>query len=280
MSSDADGKYRVDGLPPGKYTVSAVAPQRYADFGGRKVEVQDRGCAEVNFSTRIDGHISGHVYYSDGTPAAGVYLTAKRADDDPHNSSIWGPSYTHSGADGSFDLSPLSPGSYIFGANMDFSLVASDKPTYYRKAFYPGSASRSDATVFTLDAGQVTENLRFFLPPDSAPPSVPLAVTVLGFDGQPAANAQILAYDDQWENSSTAVHADADEHGKATALLRPGLHYDIEAVVNLPDSSPACAGPVGIDIHDRPAPLQLVLSHHTGNCMQFKKSAQGAAAPR
>jgi hypothetical protein len=65
--------------------------------------------------------------------------------------------------------------------------------------------------------------------------------------------------------------ADTDEHGKATIMLRPGQHYDIEAVVSLPDSSQACAEPLGVDVHDHPAPLLLSLSHHIGNCKQGKK---------
>jgi hypothetical protein len=77
VSSDDDGKFRVDGLAPGKYIVSATAPQRYSAFPNSTVTVPDRGCAEVDFSTRLNGHISGHVYFSDGTPAEGVYLTGR-----------------------------------------------------------------------------------------------------------------------------------------------------------------------------------------------------------
>jgi hypothetical protein len=93
----------------------------------------------------------------------------------------------------------------------------------------------------------------------------------VGFDGEPVSQAQILAYDGMWENSVTPAMAKADQHGKATIPLRPGQHYDIEAVVNLPDSSQACAEPLGVDLQDRPAPVVLRLSHHTGNCAQFKK---------
>jgi hypothetical protein len=82
-----------------------------------------------------------------------------------------------------------------------------------------------------------------------------------------------------WENSVTPAMASADEHGKATVTLRPGSHYDIEAVVAMPDSSQACAEPLGVDAHEQPAPLVLVLSHHIGNCTQFRK-AERAVSPR
>jgi hypothetical protein len=50
-ASDADGKFRGDSLAPGKYAVSAAAPGRYAAFSDWTVSVQDRGCAEVEFSS-------------------------------------------------------------------------------------------------------------------------------------------------------------------------------------------------------------------------------------
>lgn len=270
-SSDAAGKFQVDGLVPGKYKVSAAAPQRYAAFPDATVTVQDHGCAEVDFTTRLDGHIRGHVYFADGTPAAGVYLTAKAADSQPHEPWTWRSSYATTASDGAFDFDGLAPGSYFFAANMDFSPVTSKATGYYRRAFFPGVAHQSEAAIITVDAGQIVDHLRFFLPPDSAPATVPIGVTVAGFDGQPVPHANVLAYDDMWEGSVTPATADTDEHGKAILTLRPGSRYDIEAVFNLPDHTQACAQPLGVDVHDQPAPLVLVLSHYTGNCKPFKK---------
>jgi hypothetical protein len=271
VSSDADGNYRVDGLAAGKYSVSAAAPRRYAAFSTTTVTVPDRGCAEVDFTTRLDGHIRGHVYFEDGTPAAEVYLTAKIADSDPHEPWTWRSSHTTTGADGAFDFDGLAPGSYVFATNMDFAPLTSKGITYYRRAFFPSGKDRSEAAVIAVDAGQIVDRLRFFLPPDAPSPAIPLAVTVLGFDGKPVPRANILAYDDMWENSVTPVMADTDEQGKAAIALRAGQHYDIEASVDLPDASQACAEPLAVDARDQPAPLVLVLSHHQGNCKAFKK---------
>jgi hypothetical protein len=154
---------------------------------------------------------------------------------------------------------------------MDFAPETSMGPAYYRRAFFPGVAHRSEAAVITVAGGETTGDLRFYLPPDSAPPIIPIEVTVLGFDGNPVPHAEILAYDNMWDDSVTPAMADADEHGKASVTLRPGSHYDIEGLVNLPDSSQACAEPVGVDVRDQPAHVVLVLSHHIGNCSQFKK---------
>ncbi len=105
----------------------------------------------------------------------------------------------------------------------------------------------------------------------STKPSAALRVTVLGFDGKPVARAEVLADDSIWGTSVTPVSATTDESGMATVTLRPGSHYDVEAFVNLPDYSQACAEPVTVEAKDQNAPVLLILSHHIGNCRQFKK---------
>lgn len=47
VSTDAEGKFRVDGLAPGKYVVSAKAPSGYSAFQDWKAALEDRACAEV-----------------------------------------------------------------------------------------------------------------------------------------------------------------------------------------------------------------------------------------
>ncbi len=269
LSSDADGNFRAAGLAPGTYVVSAVTPSRYARFPKSTVTLQDHACAEINWSTRLDGHIRGHVYFADGAPAAGLYLTAKTAEAEANEPWTSQSSYTTTNSDGAFDFAELPPGSYVFAVNMDFTSVKGEG--YYRKAFFPGTVHRSEAAVLNVGAGETIDNLRFFLPPDSPPPSVPLHVTVLGFDGKPVDHAEIVARDDIWESSVTPLMATADANGKATLTLRPGSHYDIEVYVNLPDFSQACAEPVGVDARNPLTPLVFVLSHHVGNCLPFKK---------
>jgi protocatechuate 3,4-dioxygenase beta subunit len=270
VSSDAEGNFRADGLAPGAYVVSAEAPQNYVPFPKSTVTLQEHSCAEIPWSTKFDGHIRGHVYFHDGSPAAGVYLTAKIADSNPHEPWAWQAAHTTAGSDGTFDFATMAPGTYIFAVNLDFSPLPGNGDSYYRKAFYPGAIHRSEAALVAVGPGEKVDRLSFFLPPDSAKPSVPLQVTILDFAGKPVPHADVVAYDGIWGLSVTPLMATADESGKANVTLRPDSHYDIEAVVNLSDSSQACAEPVGVNTHDSPAPVILMLSHHVGNCMQFK----------
>lgn len=198
-----------------------------------------------------------------------MYLTAKAAEARPHEPWTWRANYATTASDGAFDFAQLAPGSYVFGVNMDFS--PQDGKPYYRKAFFPGTANRAEAAVIAVSPGETVDNLKFFLPPDSPLPSIPLQVTVLGFNGKPLAGAQIITEDAMWENSVTSPVVNTDEKGKATLMLRAGSHYDIEAVYNAPDFSQACAGPQVLDAREGLAAIVLVLSQHIGNCMQFKK---------
>jgi len=270
VSSEDDGNFRADGLAPGKYVVSAAAPRQYAPFGAVNVTVKDRACTEIYWGTKLDGHIRGRAYFSDGTPAGGLYLTAKLAGSNPHEPWTWQAGHTSTASDGTFDFPELAPGSYIFAVNMDFTGLR--EGDYYRRAFYPGTVHASEAAAVTVGPGQIVDDLRFDLPPDAAKPTAGVHVTVLDFDGKPVPRAQVLAYDDIWENSVTPINIRADETGKATFTLRPGLHYDIEAYVSYPDGTQACAEPVGVDVQADQAPIVLALSHHFGNCRPFRKS--------
>lgn len=267
IATDAEGNFRAEGLAPGTYVVSAPAQPGYEAFDERKVTVRDRSCSEVDWRTVADAHIRGRAFFADGSAASGIVMTAqKRGADGEWNS---GANIITTAADGSFDFGRLDPGAWVFGVNLDFGPL--DDKSYYRRVFFPGAANRSGAEVIALATGQLVDALRFYLPPDAPPPAIPMRVTVTGSDGQPAAHADVLAYDEMWENSVTPVNVAADENGTATLMLRPGSHYDVEAVVTSGDGSQSCAGPARVEGRDDAPPLSLSIAHPVGNCMQFRR---------
>jgi hypothetical protein len=269
LLTDDQGHFRADGLAPGKYVLSAQAPALYQVLPPATVTVQDRSCAEIPWFTRLGGHVRGRVYFNDGGPASGLYLTLKSADFDPHDPSTWKPSYTTSAADGLFDFDQLPPGSYVFGVNMDFPSM---EGAYYRKAFFPGVMNRSEASVISVGSGEQVDNLRFLLPPDSERPSVSLQVKVVGQDGKPASNAFVLAYDELWPTTSPVpLSATSGKDGEANLVLRPTSTYLVEAFVNSPDFTQACAEPIEVSGQNPPSPLILRIAHLFGNCLQYAK---------
>jgi hypothetical protein len=260
-ASNAEGRFRVEGLGRGPYVISAVAPRGYSAFADSQVTLHDKGCAEVDWSTAPDGHIRGHVTYYDGRAAARVSLTAK---------SERSSRYAQAEADGSFDFGQVAEGSYIVAVNLDFP--APNGELYYRRAFYPGTTDQNAAAVFTVGLGQIIDDLRFVLPPDLKPPSVRLQVSVLGTNSAPAADTQVLAYDDIWgANSVAPLSSMTDAAGKATFLLRPDAHYDLTAVRSAANGAQVCAAPVAVDAREGRKPVVLVLRHPFGNCFQVNK---------
>jgi hypothetical protein len=59
--TDSKGYYQIGGLNPGVYAVRPIFPEHLTTDEPREVEVADRGCAQVDFHTTLDGRIGGKV---------------------------------------------------------------------------------------------------------------------------------------------------------------------------------------------------------------------------
>jgi protocatechuate 3,4-dioxygenase beta subunit len=109
VSTDADGRYRFDGLRPGKVTLSAEHPD-YLDVS-RQVEVEDE--ETVDLTLALGGSIAGSVVGKDGrstVPGAQVTLA------DPGGSFDMGNDTSRSDATGNFLFEHLKPGRYRVSA--------------------------------------------------------------------------------------------------------------------------------------------------------------------
>jgi hypothetical protein len=248
------GDFRLDGLTPGRYTVDASPPPGFAAMKSASVSIELKGCAQVDFETRLDGHIRGHAYFADGRPAADIFMTANNV-----NVRFGEGFYSTTSGDGSFDFGPLTPGTYSFGVTVQSPWAKG----YNQSAVFPEKIN--------VGPSEATADLRFVLAPDRPAPSIPVEVFVLDRQGRPLANATVLTDDAAWPN----LHADpkrTDSAGRLTLLLRKGSYYDIWAYAEAPANKQQCAEPVGIAAdQDAPGPIQLTISHDVGNCAQFKK---------
>jgi len=247
------GEFRFEGLAPGSYTVAAIPPGGYAAIKPASVSIEPKGCAEIAFETRVDGHIRGHLYFNDGRPAAGIFMIA-------HNVELrFGEGiYSTTSDDGGFDFGPLTPGTYSFGVNAE-GLSAKG---YSQKAVFPENIH--------IGPSETTSDLQFVLPPDRPEPSVPVEVIVLDRQSRPLPNATVFADDATWPDFHTGDHR-TDSAGRVTILLRKGSYYDIWAVLSLPGSQ-QCAVPVAVPADRVGGPILLKISHDIGNCGQFKRS--------
>jgi hypothetical protein len=252
VTTSENGEYLLEGLAPGSYTVEGSPPGGFAAIKPESVSVEPKGCAQVDFETRLDGHIRGHAYFSDGRPATDIFMIARDVNQ-PRGDNY----YSTSSGDGGFDFGPLWPGTYSFGVGVNSPWAKG----YNQNARFPENIK--------LGPAETTADLKFVLPPDRPAQSVPVDVLVLDGQGRPTAQATVLAEDATWSGVS-ADPKQTDTTGHLTLLLRKGSYYDVWAYLNVPDNKQQCAEPVGIEV-GAPASIHLKISHNVGNCAQFKK---------
>lgn len=157
VRSDGDGLYEVRNLPAGLYTVEAETPGFVKSaFGLRRsrgvqsaMPVAENGHAEhVDVALTVEATLSGRLTTADGSPLAGVTVTALRPHltDGQHLLREYGSARTN--ADGRYRMGGLLYGDYYVSAGLP-----SAAPT-----FYPGCADPSEAErVRVLKGGHIEQ---------------------------------------------------------------------------------------------------------------------------
>ncbi len=151
--SDAGGVYAIAGLPPGEYQISFSdyeTPARYLSSSYPLLVPVAQG-EEVTLdpvTMQLGGVISGTVTGAvTGAPLEGIEVILNYSDE-------WGNWYyatsTSTGADGTYQLTALAPGTYTVGF----------RGTGMADMFYPDAYAVRDGTPLTIDAaGQTFENI-------------------------------------------------------------------------------------------------------------------------
>jgi len=187
--TSADGTYELTGLPAGKYTVYAEVPDYYSrdSYWKRRIELEDRGCAELNFFAQNKSQVTGRVITVDGTGLAKAKVQLIPVDAQP---SRLGDDLTFADQNGRFSLEKIAPGRYLLGVNLASS---PDKETPFQPTYYPGTTDRSKATVIEISLGGETSGIEIRMPPRLT------EYRVRGFvvwaDGSPAANEDVYLED-------------------------------------------------------------------------------------
>ncbi len=147
-TTDADGAFQMDGIAPGKYSISAKHPD-YAD-GSESVDVKVTGAA-VKISLSPGSHISGLVADASNQPLAGAQVALVAASDGgPMGRGGIGTSGTTTDQSGSFRFDHLAAGRYTVTASLRNASSSQQQVVL-------AAGQSQDAVIISLPAGATVQ---------------------------------------------------------------------------------------------------------------------------
>ena len=199
-TTDADGRFELADLAPGRYNVTAFKTAYVsATWGqtqpmrpGAPIELKPGQTADrIDFSLQRGGVITGRVFDEYGEPLANVDVAAMlvrvvNGKPEPQRSSS-----ASTNDLGEFRIFGLMPGQYYVHATWRrFGLTdpASPDRTGYPETYFPGTTSVAEAQRFTVRAGQTIGDLAMALSPIK---TARLEGTIVDADGRPLGGAVI-----------------------------------------------------------------------------------------
>ena len=264
VKTDNEGNFSAAGLPVGKYEVRPEYPDGLGPPAPTVVSVRDKGCAEVSFSAQPDGVVDGNILNADLTPAAGLYVRLKRAEENHAGNWTLGNLYVATtDSAGHFRFEPVESGSYILGVNLDFPAHGG---SFRHKNFYPGTVREDQAEIIHIVGAQHVQGLRYVLPPEPERKDFPVKVRIVLPNGLPAANASIELWNPQWPNLYWGSESKKDAAGWYTIELPEGELYNLFARAEGSGGQYPCGGPVAIVASANVKPVILVLNGSQGSC--------------
>jgi hypothetical protein len=260
VTTDKDGIYEADGLPPDDYTISLAVPTSHVaeDARVKKESMIQRSLIERDFNVFWNGVVEGRAVDSKGNPAHvwALLLHSDGKDLGPHVRY-----FSDSDKNGIFRIERVPPGTYKLTINPYGP--SDDSP--YAPIYYPSAARRDDAGTLQVVAGQPIEHLDFVV---NALPKRTLEVRATWPGGKPAEGAWVfIAYEDTLAYNSPLDafdHRIADRDGIADLHVFGDSRIRVfaEAIVddNTVRGSARFSAPVELDAAKLPPRLKLVVS--------------------
>lgn len=225
---DAQGNYRLTGLPPGKFKVTLQLPETLiTSRPEQEITVADRGCATIPYYVTDNGRLSGKVVDAEGQPVSGIMLSLIDPSADLKQDPV---KLDRTDADGRFNLSAIPAGRYLLAINHQRFPDPNDSTLAYPPVFYPGVVDQPNAEVITIGAGEKLRELDVRIPLRRAASVV--SVQVVWADGSPVAKALLSLKDVTDNDSGFSSGAQADDEGRFTINGYVGQKLLIEARSN------------------------------------------------
>jgi len=209
---DAQGRYRVSGLPAGKYKVTLHLPDSLTTYQNeQEITLTDRGCGAVGWYVVENGLVNGRVVNADGQPVAHILVGLVDPGSDPKENPI---KLDRTDDDGNFKFTAVPSGRFLIAVNHSRFPEPNDPTNAYPPSFYPGVIDKEQAQAITIGVGEKLNDLVVRVP--SKRPSSVVKVSVVWSDGSPVAKA-ILSVTDVTQGESSLSHSvTTDEQGQGT----------------------------------------------------------------
>lgn len=222
---DAEGCYRVAGLPPGKFKIAVQLPKKFTvGQPEREVTISDRGCVVVVFYIDESGRISGTVVDEAGQLIPGIMVSLVDPASNPRETFV---TLDRTDEQGRFTFAPIPAGRYLIAVNFNRSPDPKDPTNGYPPTFYPGVAEQASAEVITLGLGEKLSGLEVRVP--LRRDTSVIKGQVVRADGSPVASALLSVRDVTLSASSLRRGVQLDQEGRFTIYGYVGQKLVFEA---------------------------------------------------
>jgi len=183
-STDAEGRYEIKDLPPGRYTVAVnrsgylrlTYGQRRPFEQGKPLQVADKEVvSNIDFLLPRMSLITGRIVDETGEPISGVRVFAMRTayfEERRRLVPVAGGPITMTDDTGQYRILGLTPGSYFVMSDVrdTWTVIENgvEQTLGYAPTYFPGTSSISDARRITVGVGEEASNHDFPLIPGRA----------------------------------------------------------------------------------------------------------------
>jgi Carboxypeptidase regulatory-like domain len=231
---DAEGRFSVSGLRPGRYKVALRLPETLTTPRAEEVlTLAASGCGAVDWYILDNGRVNGRVLNADGEPVPRIMVSLIKPGSSITDDTI---KLERTNDDGYFSFSAVPRGTYNIAVNFNRFPEPNDPTKAYPPSFYPGVVDQRHAQAITVGPGEKLRDFEIRMP-SKLPDSV-LSGTVVWADGSPVANAQLLVMDVTNTSDNLPHGIAADEQGRFKINGYSGQKLIIAAMSNPPTERP------------------------------------------